>query len=113
MLARPSSVRLLAALALLVSKPVAAELGPLISDRWDSWAEIGAIGSTELHRGEIAFFLPRGNESTLGFLDLRVKVLTDFDDDDGFEGNFAVGARHMLGMPVLGQSWNIGGWDNP
>ncbi len=106
----PSSVRLFAVGLVLLSKPVAADMGPLLSEQWDSWLEIGAIGSTELSRGEFAFFLPRGNESTLGFLDLRAKVLTDFDDDDGFEGNFAAGVRHMLSTPLLGQGWNIGYW---
>lgn len=107
----PPSIRVLAALLLLLlSKPASAELGPLLSNEWESWAEIGAVGSTELNHGEFAFFLPRGNESTLGFLDLRVKLLGDFDEDESFEGNFAGGVRHMLGTPVLGQGWNVGYW---
>ena len=74
---------------------------------WKPWIELGGLASTELSYGEVALFLPKGNDTTLAFLDLRAKAFTD---DAELEGNFAGGMRHMLAKPVLGQNWNLGLW---
>lgn len=74
---------------------------------WKPWVEFGGFAFTELSYGEVALFVPRGNETTLAFLDLRGKA---FDANDQLEGNFAAGVRHMLDRPLLGQHWNLGLW---
>lgn len=72
---------------------------------WNPWSQVGLFGSNDLDRAEVEAFLPWGTETTLGFLNVRGNFLTDDFDDLEMEGNFALGARHMLGNGV-----NLGLW---
>ena len=44
---------------------------------WNSWLQLGLIGSNDLNRAEGELFLPNGNDTTLAFLDIRGNFFTE------------------------------------
>jgi hypothetical protein len=94
-----------AALAVIVAGIVFFSASAGADNPWNPWSQIGLFGSNDLQRAEAEAFLPWGNETTLGFLEVRGNLLTDDFDDLELEGNFAIGVRHMLNNGV-----NLGLW---
>lgn len=73
-----------------------------VERKWQPWAEFGAVGSSDLSRGEAVLFFPLTQDAdTLTFFEGTGRVF----QDDIREGNLAFGIRQILDRGVI-----VGGW---
>ncbi len=82
--------------------PALAQSAASDQPKWGPHIDFEGKAGTERNLGEVDIFIPLAqDEETLFFTNLRTRL----DDDDGIEGNFGFGLRHMLE-----NGWNLGGY---
>ncbi len=76
-------------------------------NKWDGYIEFEARKGNNRNITETELFIPiTQNNNSLIFLDVRGML----DNQDSEEGNIGIGYRRILGNPVFGQKWIVGGY---